>query len=314
MFRAFSRNFFRGILLSSVSGSVVFAGSFTTASLTVDTVSAAPSCLKLKVVGVCPKIVCDTWGCHPIVVPKIQEYLPDLVVTVYSGFGEDPWTEMNATLDVADHAAGEKLFSATHPGPSLESGEANSAGNHDDDVQLREVDVIGNPALLAVPFGLRGQATPLMPYYQSQLDALEWRSGLLEQAYSDSWVPGSNEVGQMLINDWGSVYPRSGFVMQPDIAKASAVIAVRGTSIATTQTAHIGAVNLDGKPCEDDDCQTAGEIKAHSEKVQWQRIYPDNPLRCESSISDGDQSWTQGNSDHQSFAWIVWRQYTACMG
>ena len=311
MVRRIARGLFVGAFLSI---SAVFASAFTTASLTVDTVSAVPSCLKFKVVGVCPKIICDAWGCHPIVVPKIQEYLPDLVVTVYPRVGEDPWMEMNATLDVADHAAGAKLFSATHPGLNLESGEANSAGNHDDDVEFREVDVIGNPGLFAFPFGLRGQATPLMPYYQSQLDAVEWRSGLLEQAYSDSWIPGSNEVGQMLINDWGSVYPRSGFVMQPDIAKASAVIAVRGASIATSQTAHVGAINLEGKPCEDDECQTAGEIKAHSEKAEWQRIVPDNPLKCESSISDGDQSWTQGNSDQQSFAWIVWRQYTACMG
>ncbi len=310
MFRGVYRVFLWGVLLSSTA---ISADSFTTASLTIDTLAAVPHCLKPKVVGVCPKIVCDVFGCQPILVPKIQEYIPDLVVSVYSGFGEDPWLEMNATLDVADHAAGAASFSVMHPGLSLESGEANSAGNHDDDIQLKEVDVIGNPALLAFPFGIRGQATPLMPYYQSQLDALEWRSGLLEQAYSDSWVPGSNEVGQILISDWGSVYPRSGFVMQPDIAKASAVIAVRGASIATTHNAHIGAVNLDESPCPDDECETAGEIKAHSETVEWQRIVPDSPQTCESSPSDGDLSWTKGPSDHQSFAWIVWRQYTACM-
>ncbi len=287
------------------------------ALITTDTLEAAPSCVKTKIIGGCLVVVCDPI-CHPEPVPKVEQYLPDLVVTVFPTAGSDPWLEINSSLDLASAAAGAAQFAAL-TGNTLQGGEASTVDHQDSDIQLREVDVIGNPALALLPPGLfllRGQATPLKPYFQSMMNASAWRSGLLEQTYPSSWIPGFEEVGTALIDDWGSTYPRTGFVLQPNIAKASAVIAVRGGSIATSRPFDYVSFDLDTDPCRDQQCTSTGEITGSSSGVEWQRVYPDTQTQCHSAITSEDGkdagSWTSGVKDNQSFAWIAWRKYQGC--
>ncbi|MNE94609.1 TraU protein [compost metagenome] len=65
-----------------------------------------------------------------------------------------------------------------------------------------------------------------MPYYLSTLDSLAWRHGIPETFYPEALMPGIREVGRQASgNMWGNVYPRQGFLVQPDDFKAAAVMA-----------------------------------------------------------------------------------------
>jgi integrating conjugative element protein (TIGR03756 family) len=52
-------------------------------------------------------------------------------------------------------------------------------------------------------------------------------------AYPQALVPGLREIGNWPLNTWGSVYPRSGWLLQPDQPKAAAVAAQRVGDIVT---------------------------------------------------------------------------------
>ncbi|MBT5419853.1 MAG: TIGR03756 family integrating conjugative element protein [Candidatus Cloacimonetes bacterium] len=289
--------------------------SINTATITASTIQATPSCLKYKVVGVCFWLICHG-GCSIHKTLKVDHFLPDLVVTTYPKYGSDPWVEANLILDKASHVIGNKLFSALNHGLEIKPGSSNSDQSSDDDIKLREVDVIGNPALSVFHSKhlLKGQATPFNPYFQSQLDATEWRSGLLEQLYPQSWVPGSGDIGTFLTNDWGSVYPRSGFIMQPNVGKASAVIAVRGANIATTDSFDHISQNLDGGRCPEADCKTSGPVKEKNQKVAWQMLLPNPQIECHTTINyQARPKWIEHQPEKQTYAWVIWREYRACI-
>jgi len=289
--------------------------SINTLSITTDTLRALPSCLHYKVVGLCFWLVCDV-GCFITTTPKVDHYLPDVVITAYPKYGSDPWIEINKTIDVADHAAGNALFGLLNNGMGIKNGSFDSAGSSDNDIKLREVDVIGNPALAFLHWRLllTGQATPYVPYFQSQLDAIEWRSGLLEQQFLSAWSPGKEVVGTFLVNEWGSTYPRQGFIMQPNVGKASAVIAVRGGNIATTESYDHISRDLAANPCSDEDCTTPGPILSDTPKTQWQMLLPDSQTICHAKIDyKAMPDWVKHQHDDQTYSWVVWREYRGCI-
>ncbi len=302
------------LTLMLFSPTVVMASSINSATLTTDTLAALPSCLHYKVVGVCYWLICGV-GCSVNTTPKIDHYLPDVVATVYPTYKSDPWFLVNHTIDVADHLAGNAVYKILNHGMQIKGGAMNSAGSNDSNIKLREVDIIGNPALSALHahYLLRGQATPMMPYYQSQLDADEWRSGLLEQLYWQSWVPG-NDVGTFLVNEWGSTYPRQGFLMQANVGKASAVYAVRGANIATTASYDHVSMDLASKHCPDEGCTTAGPILSDTPKTEWQMVLPNPQTVCHAKIDyTANPAWTVHQPDSQTYSWIVWREYRGCI-
>jgi len=284
-------------------------------TITKDTLAALPSCLDYQVVGVCFWLVCG-FGCHIEKTLKVDHYLPDVVITTYPKYGKDPWTEVNKTIDVVDHNVGNKIFSASNSGMQIKGGSFSSANSSDSDVKLREVDVIGNPALAVLRWKrlLKGQASPYAPYYQSQLDAKEWRSGLLEQLYPDSWIPGKDDVGTFLLDEWGATYPRTGFIMQPNVGKASAVIAVRGGNIASTHSFDHISKDFAANPCPEEDCTTAGAILSDASKTKWQMLLPTPQTTCHAKIDySARPSWVKHQPDDQTYSWVVWREYRGCI-
>lgn len=283
--------------------------------ITADTLQALPSCLHYRVVGVCFWLDCGVTGCSVVTTPKVQHYLPDLVVSVYPRYGKDPWWLVNQSLDKVDHVAGQALFDKTD-GFKLGSGNISTTNNHDGDLAFREVDVIGNPALAAIHLPvllLTGQAQPMLPYYQSQLDAYFWRSGFLGLLNPYAWIPGYKVVGTFLVNDWGDTYPRSGFVLQDNPMKAAAVIAVRAANIATTENLHLHQ-NLNSTPCPEKACTTAGPIFSKTKKVEWQRLMPNKQTVCQANLVSGESpAWTQNKKTNQNAMWVVWREYRGCI-
>lgn len=287
----------------------------TTPSIVTNTLEALPSCTHYKIVGACFWLVCGA-GCSVVTTQKVDQYLPDVVITTYPKYGKDPWFEINQTMDVVDHLVGNKTFEVLHNGMQIKSGSFDNDDSSDSDTRFREVSVIGNPALAVFHFPgfLTGQATPYVPYYQSQLDADQWRSGLSEQFYPESWIPGKDDVGTFLTDEWGSVYPRQGFIVQPNIGKASAVIAVRGGNIATTNSYDHVSKDLDKEECRESGCTTAGPILSDSSKTEWQMLAPESQTSCHPKINyEKKPTWVQNQSEDQSYVWIVWREYRGCI-
>lgn len=161
---------------------------------------------------------------------------------------------------------------------------------------------IGHPAgsvfrRFAGAFGLTcsGAATPFTPYHLSTLDALAWRSGIPEMAYPEALIPGKRELGQP--GDlWGTVYPRSGFLIQVHDYKTSATLAQRSAASARDGYWPPGPV-IEGDPT------------TH----QWQRLTPNMTRSCrvwpDRSVTAPYRDRLDEGGD---YAWALWRPYRCC--
>lgn len=143
---------------------------------------------------------------------------------------------------------------------------------------------------------------PFKPYFNSRLDSLMWREGypindahksaqILNPLSSDGIKP-SSEAGLSLndmYSNWGHLYPRSGFLNQPEDYKTAAVIGYRGLDIATQGGGgHIS--QRSGHP---------------TNSIIWQQVYPNPSKSCRVSVADTiNQSNEEGN-----YAWSGWRRY-----
>lgn len=191
---------------------------------------ASLQCLEYRIVGICYWLLCTPFGCTVRTSPKVRHFIPELVVSSYSNTGSNPWGEMSA-LSV--------------PTP-LSQGGGNlitPSSQRDNLPRFKNVDGIGHPGgaaltALAQSFGFGyacpSGAVPLAPYYLSTLDPLAWRHAIPESVYPQALTPGMREIGsQAFGNIWGSVYPRQGFLVQPDDFKAAAVMAQRASDFIT---------------------------------------------------------------------------------
>ena len=181
------------------------------------------NCLDWKVVGVCLWLHCKYGRCRVNTTIRVSHKLPDLVFTAYDHPGQTPWTEMRLLPDLFDIGGGSF--------PIIDSQTSSS-------LRFKEVDAIGHPLplqrkLFNVPYLCRSQAKPLFPYYRSVQDILEWRNNGIESLRVESVTPGLREIGSWPGNSWGAIYPRNGFVMQSDDAKAAAVTVQRAADIVT---------------------------------------------------------------------------------
>lgn len=73
----------------------------------------------------------------------------------------------------------------------------------------------------------------LSPYFLSELDTPSWKWGGLDTLTLAATTPGLREIGNWLINNWGAVYPRTGWTIQHSEPKASGIVAQRVGDIIT---------------------------------------------------------------------------------
>ncbi len=270
----------------------------------------------------CYWLRCSWNGCRVRSSLKIGHYNPDLVVAVYNELGANPWVEARTILGPIQRAAANGLLG------SLFSLPAGSAGNRTEGRRLghtnlifREADAIGHPldtlsdlvadADLLCP----SQASTLVPYFQSALDAVSWRSEIPEAIYPASLIPGLREISRSPLQTWGSVHPRTGWVTQTDEAKAAAVIAQRATDIVTrTAQPHV-YVPLQG-------ASGSGRwppgplLEVDRTTGVWQRLHPDPESSCDVFGTDDLTSpagWGAGKiDDGGDYVWNLWRPYECC--
>jgi len=267
----------------------------------VPTVS-SPDCLEYQVVGVCYWLRCTNFGCNVKTSAKVRHYVPDAVVSSYSTTGMNPWTEVQALSAPISGAQGGG------------SGTLNSP--HENSLSVfKNVDVIGHPGIAAFNvfasgsgYTCEGAGTPYVPHFLSTLDPLGWRHGLPESLFPQALIPGLREVGSRVsMNLWGNVYPRSGFLHQPDDYKASAVMAQRAGDIVTRPgQVHVYRPLLAAaKP----GYWPAGELRESDALTgKWQSLTPTASASCATFPEPGPHQQAADGA----YAWSLWRPYSCC--
>ena len=322
----FIKRFAKGLvllLIFSIDTNVLAEtdGLLNTSAVVQKTLSAVPQCLRYKVVGTCFWLTCTGPYCHVTTTLKVEHYLPDAVTSVFRSPQSNPWDFANKTIDKAAYEIGKQQIK-TGMHHELGYGNANASLPYEQNTHFKEADLIGNPAIsFFKKYGrwlLPSTATPFTPYYVSLLDAYIWRSPFIEMArYPYNLVPGVHIVGS-LVNNWGSVYPRTGFLIQPQDGKAAAVMAQRAASIATQpMQPHIYQPLPSGADACGTACETS-EAKENSEDTLWQMIYPLTETQCkpfgENDLAQktpwGSEAYQQGNGN---YAWVLWRKYRGCI-
>jgi len=280
--------------------------SINSATIIKDTLQALPNCLHYQI----PTHFCfwlDEWG-EINTTPILDHYLPDLVVSVFNQADENPWFEMNKTIDVVGATAQKNIVQSIAHVPV--SGGSHSADHlSEQDIIFKEAEVIGNPALLLIPsHGLLGSTvTPWRPYFQSLADSLLWRGlppAALPEETAAIALNFKHHLGSGLIN-WGGIYPHEGKVIADHDGKAAMMIAMRATDLLTNSNvfAHVAKkISLScGENCH------ASDIQENSKETYFQMIYPIVENNCSVPGSKSPVINQQG-----SYVWIVWRHYQGC--
>ena len=314
----------RGLLLVLllVCGGV-HAGSLTTAQIVARTSDAALACMRWMPIGMCFWLRCSVSGCKVKVSLKVGHYQPDAVVASYNELGGNPWEEIRAVLGpVQETAAGGLLGGLLNVPPGSSGNRTGSLKEHRTLV-FREVDVIGHPLdtlsglITTTGYLCQAQTTAYVPYFQSALDALAWRTDIPEMLYPESLVPGLREIGSWPVQSWGSVYPRSGWVLQAEEPKAAAVLAQRAGDIVTrTHQPHVYVPMTGGSSSGQKVWRPGPLLEDDPDTGEWQMLHPIPESECSRfGINDLAQvaGWGGGRVDPGGdYAWTLWRPYSCC--
>lgn len=282
-----------------------------------NTLQALPNCFRYKIVGLCFWLKCVGSFCSINTTPKVDHYLPDAVVSVFQKQNSNPWDYANNMIDKVAFPFGN---SAIKHALDVDIGYGNKSAStvHDGDTLAKEADLIGNPALKFFSnfrqYVLPSQATPFIPYYISFIDSYMWRSPLYETLlYPHTLIPGVHIVGS-LMNNWGSVYPRTGMLMQPQDTKAAAVMAQRAADIATrSMQPHVynPLIGPCGSHCE------INEVTENDDHSEWQMIFPAVEKNCkvfgENDLSSKPWGSDNAQKGNGNYAWALWRRYHGCI-
>ena len=263
-----------------------------------------------KVIGVC------TWTTGDFI-PKIvttasiEQYMPDLIVTVSNKPEENPWEE---AAFLFENQTSRDLYQKTYllaTGFSLGFGDDSGqvSAMHINDERTRVVDVIGSPAAFyQIPYLSHSPETLFgLPYYLSEADAVMDRTELGE-------IPYMALRPHLLINHdigtWGHEIPRLMRVTQPSRFRASVVAAMHAADIVTNHNSpHVtkSTQNSCGK-----NCVVANVIYDPKEdNIIWQEIYPINRNIKPGDANDyGIKDDKDGNGN---YIFVVWRRYRGCV-
>lgn len=276
--------------------------------------------LNWKLTGMCFWLHWSIFGPYYTQTWRVNEFLPDTIITVYNREGEDPFLFSNKILDPILKAMGDQIAKTT-VGMKPIAGSDSAASHNDGMLQYKEVDVLGDPMASVVDNLIPNMmiptvSTPYVPYYSSLLDSVLWRDPKVDLLTHPQDLLTS--IGTT--DQWGSLYPRNGYVDQAGDFKAAAVDALRATDIATiTGVSHI-TNSLPTGSCGD---QCTIEPNSESDvndfsKVKYQEIYPveSNTAQQTFGVEDpivgtyGQDQFDKGNGN---YAWLMWRHYSGCI-
>ncbi|MCP4126228.1 MAG: TIGR03756 family integrating conjugative element protein [Gammaproteobacteria bacterium] len=312
---------FAVVLIFPIAGNT---GSITTPVIVAKTTAAALSCMRWMPIGMCFWLRCSWSGCSVRTSIKVGHYNPDLVVSTYNELGGNPWSEIRATLGLAQKAAATGLLGSLFPVPIDSAGNRTEGSSERDHKNLvyRETDAIGHPlsSLTGIVSGTGllcpSQTTSFFPYFQSGLDALSWRQEVPEIFYPASFIPGLRELGSWPLQTWGGVYPRTGWTTQAEEPKAAAINAQRAGDIVTrTGQPHV-YVPVTGSSGFGKVWPPGPLVEKDRRTGTWQMLIPRSESSC-SVFGTNDLAsltgWGGGRVDSAGdYAWNLWRPYKCC--
>ena len=311
------------LLLFQVQNTQAFEAESTTITTDeiIEAITLDRSCLNYCITGVCVWLRCSLSGCSIETSIRVAHYNPDLVVSVYDEPGDNPWQEMEALFGSLDAGIVSGIVSTFH-GAYVGGGHRTEGGNPATDQSLRfkEVTAIGHPFssisdfIASTGYYCPSEAESFNPYLLSSLDALTWRLGLPEMLYLQNLLPGRRVVGAGFHQQWGAVWPRTGFINQKDDVKAAAVIAQRAGNIVTQSNQPHVYNALDGNGYNR--TWLPGELVENDPNTGvWQMLVPKQDKQCY-AFGENDvisRSWSDGRqSEDNRYAFTLWRPYQCC--
>ena len=268
--------------------------------------SADFGCLDYGIAGGCMWLHCSVLdGCSTRASVKYRHHVPDAVVTAYPAARRGPWTEVRALDGTAD-------------GGTYAKGAGSRAATG---LRFKLAQAIGSPGIAwieALDLGTtvcEPAATPLMPYYVSNLDPM-WRAPGVQAPLTLRHALRAVREPGLLGALWGPLYPRTGFVQQGHDYKAGAVVAQRVADIVTRRNQlHVYRPLLgDGG---DGEWPPSEVVEGDPDTHKWQPLAP-RPQSCSvfaesASPLAGIVDPLGGNvSASGAYAWNLWRPYRCC--
>lgn len=165
------------------------------------------------------------------------------------------------------------------------------------------------PDMVVDYYGCNTAVTPFKPYYISNIDGILWRNGypltdphksltILNPLAGDTIKPtdggfSSDSLIAMIpgAGSWGSMFPRTGFVNNPDDYKVGAVTAARAMNIASEKGTYRIRQYAGG---DDND-------------AIWQKIHPKKSSNCYYNIANSVSN--EDNNTAQTYSWNGYRRY-----
>lgn len=268
----------------------------------------------VNIIGICLWESWSWFGPSFEVTLEMDEYQPDLVVSVFDQPGDDPWAEASTFMDPVAHAGGSTAVSATY-GDQLNYGANNSMPQvNDQGMKTYVVDVVGSPFdYLQLPWMLQSDTKGYMPYYSSDLDAASDRMGLAEALQLNTYNPFGYYIGPSMFANWGYLYPRVMTLNQPNNYEGSIMAGLHGAAIVTNSN-YLHVVQSTADSCGTN-CAVAN-VNTSSSNTIWEEVYP-----YDKQIEMGDMgigSLTPvGTQDNQAgggnYVFQLWRHYRGCI-
>ena len=287
--------------------------SISSADISATAIAGIRRCSNWQIIGVCYWLRCDLSGCRIRTSPKIGHYRPDLVLSVFERHDEHPWQEANTVYGSAMRQSLEawaRLVNGPSPGGLPDGRSA---------LRFYEADALGHPltdfaASTHLPYICDAQTLPLKLYWSSALDATEWRSATIEKLFPAALIPGRREVGNWPLQTWGAIYPRTGWTIQFDSAKAAALVAQRAGDIVTRTETH--RITLPFESRGKGHWPPKSLIEGNAKTGTWQMVSPRESNSCDVfGINDlaSETSWGGGRiAIERTWIWNLWRPYKCC--
>lgn len=245
-------------------------------------------CLYPRIVGICIWI----WP-YPLnieVTIKIGHFNPDVIVYV----------NREGALSTQDNPVY----------PSKGSAEVDDNERGHKDLMFKHALAAGNPLSGQIYCPTQADTTI---YFTSEIDIPSWKWVGLDSLDSAAFIPGQREVD--VDENWGALYPRSGWVIQQSDPKTAGIIAQRVGDIITRESEpHIYDDDLASQMkifVEDEMFTWAPDelIENVFDEGWWERISPDFKIQCDIFGEDGSDEAVDDNGD---YIYILWRPYTCC--
>lgn len=309
-------NSFFAFSVAMMTGSTIAEpppSTITSVNIVTDAMNNYTQYANVSIIGICMWMSWSWDGPQVETTLEMDEYQPDLIVTVFDQPGDDPWFEANTIFDPVAHLGGSTAVNLAY-GDELNYGANNSMPQvNDQTMRTYVVDVIGDPFdYLHMPWMLRSDTNGYMPYYSSDLDAASDRMGLAELLQLNTYNPFGYYVGPSMFANWGYLYPRIMTLNQPNNYEGSIMAGLHSAAIVTNRN-YLHVVQSTADSCGVN-CAVAN-VNTSSNTV-WEEVYPyDKQIQMgEMDIGSitpvGSQDNQAGNGN---YVFQLWRHYRGCI-